>query len=541
MRHPLYLALACAACLALSAAGCTRPADVSDDDETLPDSLVQLGLFEGELRQLVPAPGVRPYTINSTSFYDYADSSLVMKLPPGTSIQYRGDGPFEFPVGTILAQTLSYADDGYEGGRKLVETRVLLRRSDRWIAVPYVWNDEQTEASFEILGARIPVSRRLPDGTVHEQMHVVPNFNDCKRCHRIGDIVTPIAAGVRQLNCPPPGGPAGEDQLAGWQRDGLLLGLPSGGELPRLVDWKDPSTGTVERRARAWLEANCAHCHNPRGTARNSGLQLAAEIEEPSMYGVLKTPVAAGRGSGGLSFDIMPGRPKLSIMLYRVRSTEPGTMMPEFGRAQVDEEGAALLSQWIALMPPAESLAEAGIVGIVSELSPEEATAWATDALAEGDVQRGAAVFGREALNCTKCHAIDGKGANVGPDLAKMGADMAKTGAEFNAQHVVESILLPNKVIKEGFRAVTVQTESGQVITGIQVLDDGHEIVLRDPVRGDTHISKAEIAARAEGESLMPAQVVVALKREEFLDLVRYLFELSPPTASAETAPASER
>jgi uncharacterized repeat protein (TIGR03806 family) len=504
----------------LAVAGCSY-GTTADNDDPLPDSLASLQLFDGPLARLIPARYVTAYEINSPSFCDYAQSHFVMKLPPGASIHYMTDGLFEFPVGTVLAQTLSYTDADRAGARRIVETRVLLRREDKWIGLPYVWNDEQNDARLELLGARIAILRRLADGAVRQQAHIVPNFNDCKRCHRIGDMVTPIAAGVRQLNCPPPTGGSGEGQLAAWRRLGLLHGLPPGDDLPRLSRWNDPTTGTVEQRARAWLDANCAHCHNPRGTAANSGLQLTAEVQQPSVFGVLKTPVAAGRGTGGLHFDIFPGQPKASIMVYRVRSVEGGIMMPEFGRTQVDEEGAALLNEWIESMSPVErALGQAGLMGIVTDLKPEELSTLVEQALTQGDAKRGEAVFQRQELNCTKCHSIAGKGANVGPDLALL-------GTQVKPEHVVESILLPDRIIKEGFRAVTLQTEGGLVVTGIQVLDDGHDVVLRDPVRGDTRIAKAEIAERSLGGSLMPTNLVAALKRNEFLDLVRYLVELN--------------
>ncbi|REK16543.1 MAG: hypothetical protein DWQ37_07455 [Planctomycetota bacterium] len=505
--------------------GCSPQPETTVLDEKLPDSLTEFGLFEGELRQLIPSTGVQTYTINSSSFHDYADHQLVLKLPPGASIEYREDGTLAFPLGTILAQTLSYAHDGLDTGRTLVETRVLLRRSDSWIAAPYLWNAEQTDANLEILGGSVPVSRRLANGTLVDQMHVVPNFNDCKRCHEIDDRMTPIAMDEAQLNCPPPNSTSGESQLSQWRREGVLSGVSAGERLTRLASWNDPSSGTVAQRSRAWLHANCAHCHNPRGKARNSGLQLAVDIEEPSQYGVMKTPVAAGRGSGGLQFDIVPGRPDLSIMLFRVRSTESGIMMPEFGRTQVDEEGVALLSEWIAAMPMSES--SPNIAGMVSELSSEEVATWAKEALSEGDAKRGETIFRREALNCTKCHAIRGNGGNVGPDLAMMGNDT-------KPEHIVESILLPNKVIREGFHSVTVQTTTGEVLTGIQVLDDGQGIVIRDPVRGDTRIAKAEIEARTEGESLMPSQVAATLARRDLVDLVRFLYDVNQRPESYE-------
>ncbi|MBX9728274.1 MAG: hypothetical protein K2X31_05140, partial [Sphingopyxis sp.] len=79
---------------------------------------------------------------------------------------------------------------------------------------------------------------------------------------------------------------------------------------------------------------------------------LFLEYERPSgmATGLMKRPVAAGRGSGGFDYAIDPGHPERSIMLYRLRSLDPGIAMPELGRATVHEEGAALLDQWIAGM-----------------------------------------------------------------------------------------------------------------------------------------------------------------------------------------------
>ena len=109
-------------------------------------------------------------------------------------------------------------------------------------------------------------------------------------------------------------------------------------------------TGSLDARARAWLEINCAHCHNPAGPARNSGLDLLASQTNPTAYGVYKAPVAAGRGSGGREFDIVPGQPDKSIMVYRIASTDGGIMMPELGKRLVHEEGLALIREWIAAM-----------------------------------------------------------------------------------------------------------------------------------------------------------------------------------------------
>ena len=142
-----------------------------------------------------------------------------------------------------------------------------------------------------------------------------------------------------------------ENQLTYWARHGALAGAPEPSAAPRLAVWDDSRTGTLDARARAWLEINCAHCHSPEGPARNSGLDLLASQRNPTAFGVNKPPVAAGIGSGGLAFDIVPGQPDKSILAFRIASTHPGIMMPELGKRLVHEEGVALIREWIAAMP----------------------------------------------------------------------------------------------------------------------------------------------------------------------------------------------
>jgi len=64
----------------------------------------------------------------------------------------------------------------------------------------------------------------------------------------------------------------------------------------------------------------------------------------------MKMPIAAGRGSGGRLYDIVPGKPEGSVLLFRLESTEPGIMMPELPRRMLDAEGIQLIRQWIAGM-----------------------------------------------------------------------------------------------------------------------------------------------------------------------------------------------
>jgi uncharacterized repeat protein (TIGR03806 family) len=315
-----------------------------------PQVLSAYGLFRGNGLTQEPAEGVIPYDLNTPLFSDYATKYRFISLPPGTSARYHDTDAFDFPVGTIIAKTFAYLNhlSDPSQGRRLVETRLLIHRPEGWIGLPYVWNDEQTEASLQIVGATRQVRWIHSDGRERTLGYLVPNVNQCLACHENNKVMRPIGPKARHLNKIFAYAGAGENQLTHWTKAGSLLDAPPPDRAPRLPVWNDPSSGTVEQRARAWLEINCAHCHNPDGPARTSGLDLRAAQTDPYKYGVWKAPVAAGRGSGGRSFDIDPGKPDASILVYRIESTEPGVMMPELSRRLVDVEGVALVREWIA-------------------------------------------------------------------------------------------------------------------------------------------------------------------------------------------------
>ena len=156
--------------------------------------LSEYGLFDGPLAEMTPAAGVIPYDLNSALFSDYAWKSRVIKVPDGKQITYHEGNSFEFPVGTIIAKTFYYPDDFNhpEQGRRLIETRILMLRDSGWIGVPYVWNDEQTDAVSEVAGETVNVSWKHYDGEERSIPYIVPNMNDCKRCHKMGEVFEPI-------------------------------------------------------------------------------------------------------------------------------------------------------------------------------------------------------------------------------------------------------------------------------------------------------------------------------------------------------------
>jgi uncharacterized repeat protein (TIGR03806 family) len=362
-RLTRWPAAACGLLLFSLVAGCgsrTPPAvptpveaaGTAEGDEP-PQVLSAYGFFRGNGSTQEPADGVVPYDVNTPLFSDYALKYRFVRLPAGAKAHYRDPEAFDFPVGTTLIKTFAFARDERDPsrGRQLIETRLLVHKPEGWVGLPYVWNDEQTEATLRIAGVSCDVHRVTADGKEFTQRYSVPNMNQCMGCHENNKVMKPIGPTARGLNRKFDYADGPDNQLAHWEKAGILEGCPGPERAPRMAVWKDPSTGSVDVRARAWLEANCAHCHNPEGPARTSGLDLRYVQTDWAKSGVWKTPVAAGRGSGKFFYDIVPGQPDKSILIYRIESMEPGIMMPELGRRQVDRPGVALVREWIASMP----------------------------------------------------------------------------------------------------------------------------------------------------------------------------------------------
>ena len=131
----------------------------------------------------------------------------------------------------------------------------------------------------------------------------------------------------------------------------MLSGFDASSQPPKIANWSNPEDATLAELARAYLDVNCAHCHNAQGAADTSALNLNIEAEVDRKFGICKPPVAVGRGSGNRPYDIYPGRAEESILLFRMENTDPAIAMPELGRASNHIEGIAVVRDWINSLP----------------------------------------------------------------------------------------------------------------------------------------------------------------------------------------------
>lgn len=346
----LFVVILCVAFFSLS---CERLGGVGVRSyivEPFPQKLSQWRLFQTGGEAPKPNKGVVPYDLNTPLFSDYASKYRFVWMPEGTAATYSKDTVFEFPVGTIIAKTFAFPDDQQPGKEKLIETRLLVRRKTGWATLPYVWNENQTEATLEVAASPVEIAFTDPAGKKHSFTYSIPNVNECAQCHEQAKAIQPIGPKAHNLNRDYNYSDGLSNQLAYWSKAGYLKGAPSPEQAPKMPVWNDPKTGSLDARARAYLDNNCAHCHSASGVAGYTAFYLNYGETDLRRLGYFKLPNSAGY-TGDRPFDIVPGKPDESILLYRMASTRPKERMPEAGRSIVHEEGIALIREWLASLP----------------------------------------------------------------------------------------------------------------------------------------------------------------------------------------------
>ena len=297
--------------------------------------------------------GVR-YDLNTSLFSDYANKYRFVYVPEGSAAAYRNQEVFDFPVGTIIAKTFTIQADLRiaDSRQDIIETRLLLRRKDGWKALPYTWNPSKTDAVLTLTGGTQNVNWVDISGEAQSTDYIIPNSNNCANCHGEDELI-PIGPKARSLNKDYAYDSGVSNQLTHWTEVGILAGVPSDLSTINTVPLWGDTSASLDDRARGYLDINCASCHSSAaGAANTSGLFLEYWRAFGREVGECKPPIAAGDGSGGLKYAIVPGNADASILHFRMNSDEPEIRMPESGRSVIHTEGVQLIADWIDAMEP---------------------------------------------------------------------------------------------------------------------------------------------------------------------------------------------
>ncbi|MCE9529837.1 MAG: PQQ-dependent sugar dehydrogenase [Planctomycetes bacterium] len=310
------------------------------DAAKFPRKLSETGLFEST-KDLKPAKGLIPYSVNSELWSDGATKERFIAIPGDAKIGYEtitypqpspGSLPgWGFPDGTVLVKNFFLETE--PGKKRRLETRLLVVQrvggneevgDQVWSGYTYLWNDEQTDAELaDIKGVDRTYTVKTATGQREQKWHF-PSRAECTMCHTV---TAKYALGVNtmQMNRDHDYGGVTANQLATLDHIGIFdRKLPAAPEkLAKIIDYRDEKAD-INDRARAYLHANCSHCHRKWGGG-NAEFQLLSTLPIKEL-GVLD--VKPGQGAFDLKDPriLTPGEPDRSMLYHRMTRLGLGRM-----------------------------------------------------------------------------------------------------------------------------------------------------------------------------------------------------------------------
>jgi uncharacterized repeat protein (TIGR03806 family) len=330
--------------------------DVPDPDPVSPvvldltavpyQNLSDYKFFEGPMKDQNPSLGVLPYEPISSLFTDYALKKRFVWMPKDAKASYDSDGTIlNFPTGSVLIKNFYYDNVQPGGVRRIIETRLLIKKTSGWIFAEYVWNADQTEATLNMNGAFTSVSWLDSNGELKTvDNYRIPSGSECLICHKIFDDAIPIGPKPQNLNSNYNFTDGSSNQLSKWISHGYLENnLPN--SIETVVDYKDTSK-SLNLRVRSYLDIQCAHCHQQDSHCDYRPIRLAfSETISATNLGICVPPDEVVDPS--ITNIVTPGNVLRSMMHFRLSTNEEQYRMPLIGRSVIHNEGVQLVDEWI--------------------------------------------------------------------------------------------------------------------------------------------------------------------------------------------------
>ncbi|NNJ97172.1 MAG: hypothetical protein HKP12_08425 [Gammaproteobacteria bacterium] len=274
---------------------------------------------------------VIPYSVNAPLWSDDGDKVRFMAIPDGTHIDIDDQGRLQLPVGSILGKNF-YLDD------RIIETRLLLhyQQPHGWKGYSYEWNDAQTQAAL---------LATAKDKDINGQIWHYPSRAECDACH------TPIAGftlgpKIAQLNRSFNYADTGIDanQLITLESIEVLSRPLSDAEKSTTLYAIDNTAYSAELRARSYLHANCANCHQPGGPGGGDmDLRFATPLDEAGICNTAPLGDTLGLINPAI---VSPGNADQSVLVLRMEDNGV-QRMPPLASAIVDDQALAVIRAWI--------------------------------------------------------------------------------------------------------------------------------------------------------------------------------------------------
>ena len=313
------------------------------ENDTPHETLSAYNFFQGDLKDLNPTFGVIPYDLITPLFSDYAKKQRFIWMPNGVTANYVDDySPLEFPEGTILIKNFYYNNVQPDNSTRLLETRLMYKKANAWDFANYVWNEDQTEAFFTNQGSIVNISWFEGEG-IKTTNYRIPSRAECFTCHNQLDDPTPIGLRPQNINKDYDYDTGLTNQLRRLREFGYLnSSIPN--DIDTVVAWDD-ETQPLEARVRSYLDINCAHCHSDLGHCNYRPMRFEFGLTgNTENIGVCVEPETQFIPN---SYIVKPNDTDLSILFYRISTTDESFRMPLLGRTTNHDEGIRLIEEWI--------------------------------------------------------------------------------------------------------------------------------------------------------------------------------------------------
>lgn len=318
--------------------------------------LSEYNFFDGPIKDQKPAVDVVIYEPASSLFTDYAHKKRFVWMPKGTKATYNTDSKIlELPIGAALIKNFYY--DNVQnttpvGSTRIIETRVMIRKSTGWIFAEYVWNAEQTEAFLDMAGSNTSVEWIDENSLLQVvENYRIPSDQQCMTCHKFNEQPIPIGIKPQNLNFNYSYTTGSKNQLSKWIEVGYLEdNLPS--TITSTVNYKDV-TKPLELRVRSYVDINCAHCHQTNSHCDYRPMRFAFnETTDLANMGVCVETQDMADFPPALSRIVTPNNFNRSMLYYRLNTENESFRMPLLGRTKIHTEGVELIEQWINSLSP---------------------------------------------------------------------------------------------------------------------------------------------------------------------------------------------
>ena len=448
-------------------------------------------------------------------FTDFALTQTVHALEPSWQGALRkGDLGIEDPAGLVYLLRAYGGKDVAGQVRKLIGSETISREGRRQLlqllaqvgtaadlnsVFDYAQRDAKRDPQLLASLPAIAAGRRLvPLHAVHAELSALLQSED---------VVTRASAA----------------RLAGLWKQRELIPLLK----PMVESGQDDTVRSAAIRSMAELEPDTAvnqfvplinHSHNASiylaalesvsrldmDAAAVAGLKLIAQLDDENSFGPVLSTIMNRRGAA----------PAMTVALQKV---------------DLSADKAKLISRWLS----AAGQDDTDLVNALKRrvgIQPGQATAYdallvqslAREVRQSGNAAAGKRVFLSSLANCTACHQVQGVTHSV--DAFSKGPDLSAVGAGLPLELIIESVIWPKRLIKEGYEMTTILTDDGRLLSGYLTSENSETVGLRDLASGDVQeISVETIEDRADKGTAMPSGFTHSLTRQELRDLIAYL------------------